>query len=425
MRYLRWIAVALLAFGTGWLVLGYLTVPPLQMSAYLAGACFGAAALIAVLAGFRGRNLGIAIALSLVLLLGGYWVNAGVVLGHEDSRQVPELTRRPGDPGKGFTAVIYFTHGEPETYNPIGWLNQFREFDQQKIAFVPFLARPFFIYALRDAYLKVGSSHHRQMHLQMAQQLEDKLRAEGMPDARVYVSFLDDEPRPDAAVIQALNDGASRIIVSEVFLTISNHTKEGEKQIEAVDVKKLGVPLVLTGPMWDSQTMYDMFVDKVNAEVGAADRSKVGVLLVGHGQPDEWDVEFPTETEQEALFRERIMDALVRAGYERGNLGSAWMSFKKPLPAIKAEEIAANGAEKIVFFAAAISADSIHSQYDIPELVAEAKLPNGVATVNLGAWNDHELTLEAIAEKIRGAATKLPTVRSSTASETAVPPSQP
>ena len=28
------------------------------------------------------------------------------------------------------TAVIYFTHGEPETYDPIGWLNQFREFDE-------------------------------------------------------------------------------------------------------------------------------------------------------------------------------------------------------------------------------------------------------------------------------------------------------
>jgi protoheme ferro-lyase len=404
MRIVMWISIVLLSLATGWLAVGYMTVPPIQMSAYLAGACFGLAGLIALLTRFRGRDLGIVIGVSLVLLLGGYWAHATVVLGQEDSRTVPELTRQPGDPGKGFTAVVYFTHGEPETYDPIGWLNQFREFDEQGISFVPFLARPFFIYALRDAYLKVGSSHHRQMHLQMARRLEDKLRAEGMPDVRVYVSFLDDEPRPDAAVIQALNDGASRIIVSEVFLTISNHTKEGEEQIEAVDVKKLGVPLVMTGPMWDSKTMYDMFVDKVNDEVGSADRSKVGVLLVGHGQPDEWDVEFPTETEQEALFRERIMDALVQAGYRRENLGSAWMSFKEPLPMVKAEEIAANGAEKIAFFAAAISAESIHSQYDIPELVAKAKLPEGVTTVNLGAWSDHELTLDAIAEKIRDAA---------------------
>ena len=112
-----------------------------------------------------------------------------------------------GRPGAGFTAVVYFTHGEPETYDPIGWLNQFREFDEQGITFVPFLARPFFITSLRNGYLKIGLSHHRQMHMQMARRLADKLQAEGMPDVRVYVSFLDDDPRPDAAVIRPLNDG--------------------------------------------------------------------------------------------------------------------------------------------------------------------------------------------------------------------------
>ena len=157
MRIVKWAGVIALSLLTGWLVVSYMTVPPLQMSAYLAGACFCLAGLIALLTRFRGRDLGIAIGVSLALLLGGYWANATVVLGREDSRRVPALTRKPGDPGKGFTAVVYFTHGEPETYNPIGWLNQFREFDEQGISFVPFLARPFFIYALRDAYLKVGS----------------------------------------------------------------------------------------------------------------------------------------------------------------------------------------------------------------------------------------------------------------------------
>lgn len=416
MSIVMWIGLALLSLATGWLALGYLTVRPIRMSAYLAGACFGLAGLIAVLTRFHGSELWLAIGVSLALLLVGYWLHARIVLGRDDPRAVPALTRQPGDPGAGFTAVVYFTHGEPETYDPIGWLNQFREFDEQGIAFVPFLARPFFITSLRNGYLKIGSSHHRQMHMQMARRLADKLQAEGMPDVRVYVSFLDDDPRPDAAVIRALNDGASRIIVSEVFLTISNHTKEGEEQIEAVDVQKLGVPLVMTGPMWDSKTMYDMFVEKVNDEVGGADRSKVGVLLVGHGQPDEWDVEFPTETEQEELFREYVMDALVQAGYRRENLSSAWMEFKKPRPAEKAEEIAANGAEKIVFFAAAISAESLHSQYDVPELVAKAKLPEGVTTVNLGAWNDHKLTLDAIAEKIHEAAERLPPASQGTTS---------
>jgi len=79
-------------------------------------------------------------------------INTQRFLAQGDTREPPELTRAKGDPGDGHTAVVYFTHGEPETYNPIGWINQFNEFDEQDIPFVPLIARPFFVYQLRNAY---------------------------------------------------------------------------------------------------------------------------------------------------------------------------------------------------------------------------------------------------------------------------------
>ena len=126
----------------------------------------------------------------------------------------------------------------------------------------------------------------------------------------------------------------------------------------------------------------------------------MGVILVGHGQPDEWDIEFTTETEQELLFREKIFDLFTEDGYHSENLGLAWMSFKEPKPAVLVEKLLSNGVEKILFFSAAISADSIHSQYDIPELVYEADIPEGFPVINLGAWNDHPLTIQAIKELV-------------------------
>ena len=90
--------------------------------------------------------------------------------------------------------VIYFTHGEPETYDPIGWINQFREFDEEHIAFVPFFARPFFVYNLRDHYLQVGMSQHRQGHLGMIKALEQEFRSTGDTTTRFYICFLDDSP---------------------------------------------------------------------------------------------------------------------------------------------------------------------------------------------------------------------------------------
>lgn len=402
MKYLRWIVLCLPAFAGGWFFVAYLTVDPVQLSAALALALtclFLAIGLVVWM--FHGRAIAGAVA---VLLLGasvGYATNAAIVLGREDDRVVPALTRAPGDPGDGHTAVIYFTHGEPETYDPIGWLNQFREFDDQGIAFVPFVARPFFLKQLRDAYLEVGASEHRSRHLEMARALEQSLEADGYEDVRVYPSFLDDDPRPDAALIQALNEGASDVVVAEVFVSISNHTAEGENLIKEVKVEKLGVPIRFTGPLWDSETLHQMFVDKVEQARGNTPRDKVAVLLVGHGQPDEWDREWPTETQHELALRTGIIDALVARGYDRKLLDLAWMSFKEPRVPERATELASAGAGKLLYFSAGISAESIHSQYDVPELVAEAEIPSGVETVNLGAWNNHPLTIKAIAERVK------------------------
>jgi protoheme ferro-lyase len=402
MKSLRWLAIAFLASLLGVLFVQYLSVHPLQMSYYLIATCFVLVALIWVLeASFQRTSLLFAFLLSIGFFLAGDLSMTRVILAKEDPRPVPELVREPGDPGLGHTAVIYFTHGEPETYNPIGWINQFNEFDEQGIAFVPMIARPFFFNTLRNKYLDVGKSDHRKMHFQMITSLEETYRAEGDLTTKFYLSFLDDNPRPDAAAIQALNEGASKIIVSEVFLTISNHTAEGEHQIEALNIEEtFGIPVDFTGPLYDSQTLKGMFVSRANANIGDTDKSKVGILLVGHGQPDEWDVEWPTETEQELGFRNDVLELLAEDGYQRDNLSLSWMSFKEPKPAEKVEEFLENGIEKLLFFSAAMNADAIHSQYDIPELVLQAEYPEGFPVLNMGAWNDDPIVIQAIKEKI-------------------------
>jgi sirohydrochlorin ferrochelatase len=235
----------------------------------------------------------------------------------------------------------------------------------------------------------------------MVDSLEQAFRAEGDTTTRFYYSFLDDDPRPDAAVIQALNDGASRIVVSEVFLTISNHTAEGEDLIKELEVEeRFGVPMVFTGPMYDSETLQSMFVKRANAHLGDTPKAEAAILLVGHGQPDEWDVEWATETEQEISFRKAVLDRFEQDGYRPENLGLAWMEFKEPHPAEQVEEFLSNGVTKVLYFSAAISADAMHSQWDIPALVNEARVPDGYPLINLGAWNDDPVVIQAIKEKV-------------------------
>lgn len=400
MDIVRWVVIALASFLCGYFYVKFLTAHPLQMSMHLFIASLALFAWVALLAGaFRRIELLAAGLFSLLLACAGYALSARSILAREDSRPVPELKRAKGDRGLGHTAVIYFTHGEPETYDPIGWINQFKELDEQHIAFVPFVARPFFLFQLRKKYLKVGKSDHRKMHHQMLAQLERAFRAQGDATTRFYISFLDDNPRPDAAAIQALHDGASRIVVAEVFLSVSNHTAEGKDLIDALHVEEYA-PIRYTGPMYDSQTLKSMFLHRAGRLLGGVDKAKVGVLLVGHGQPAEWDVEWPTETQHETDFRREVLQLFEADGYKRENLSLAWMEFKDPKPASKVEEFVKNGVERVLYFAAAISADAIHSQIDIPELVQKARVPPGFPLVNLGAWNDDPLVIQAIKEKV-------------------------
>jgi len=402
MIFLKWTAIVILAGLLGVLFVQYLSVHPLKMSTYLLATCVVLFALVVTLiVGFQKTSLLAAILLSLGVFIVGHLSMTKIILARDDPRHLAELTRDPNDPGMGHTAVIYFTHGEPETYNPIGWINQFNEFDEQGIGFIPLIARPFFFIALRNKYLEVGKSDHRGMHLQMIASLKEAYRAEGDRRTKFYLSFLDDEPRPDAAAIQALNEGASKIIVSEIFLTISNHTAEGEDLIKDLHIEEtFGIPVEFTGPLYDSETLMSMFVKRANANIGDTDKSKVGILLVGHGQPDEWDLEWPTETEQELGFRYDVLDLLEADGYRPENLSLAWMEFKEPKPAEKVEKFLQNGIEKLLFFPAAISADAIHSQYDIPELIHKAALPEDFPVINLGAWNNDPIVIRAIKEKI-------------------------
>jgi hypothetical protein len=397
----RWLLPLFLALLLGSTFVQYLVTHPLRMSAYLSVSLLILFVLLVLLArSFSGTQRWTASVLCVLALATGWYVMTDVVMGREDHRPMPELVRQKGEPGDGHTAVIYLTHGEPAVYDPISWINQINEFDEQGLEFVPFMARPFFFYMLRQSYLRVGKSDHAVRHEAMLESLERAYREAGDRDTRFYLAFLDDNPRVGAAVINALNDGASRLVVSEVFVTVSSHTEEGEHQVMEMDPEAYGVEVVFTTPLWDSEFLQQMYVDRLNASVGDGDRSKIGVLLVAHGQPDEWDPDWPLQTEHEMRFGDRILERIEAEGYPRENLGKAWMSYKLPKPASEVERIHANGVERLYFFSYTISAAGMHSQSDIPALVHKANVPEEFPIVDLGAWGNAPLAIQAIKAKI-------------------------
>ena len=400
MTLLKWIVIAAASVILGVAVVQYLVCPPLDMAVSLllcVGLAVGLGILVAL--GLRGRARLLAVGVILMGTLAGYLAATTVFLGTEEERDLPALAV-PAAAQRDHAAVIYFTHGEPQAYSAMPWLETFRELDADGVSFIPTPFRPFFFLKFREEYLKVGGSPHNFVHRDMAGSLEEVFRAEGDDATRFYMAFLDSNPRPDEAVIRALNEGASEVVLATVFVTVSSHTKAGQDMVEELGLEQYGVPICFADPLWDSETLHEMFVARANEHLGETPKSKVGVLLVGHGQPEDWDKVYPTQTEQEILFRQSITDRLVADGYARENISLAWMEFKEPEIAEAVEGLVDRSIEKLLVFATSISASSLHSLYDIPEAVKEAGLPEGVEMVNLGAWDDDPIVIRAIKERV-------------------------
>lgn len=400
LRVVSWVSAVVLSVLLGVALVQYLVAPSLTMAAFAVACTLLALALIVLVSvGFRRWARLLAVGVILIGLVAGYLVSGMTFLNRTEERHLAPLNP-PLAEQRDHAAVIYFTHGEPTGYDPSPWIETLQEFDADQVPFMPKFLRPLFFHSFRAEYLKLGGSPHNYIQQAMVRSLEERYRAQGDDKTRFYLAFLDAKPRPDEVAIRAINEGANKLAIATVFVTVSNHTQAGKDQITALGLDAYGVPVCYGDPLWDSETLQQMFVARANANLNGMDKSQVGVLLAGHGQPDEWDKTFPTETEQEQLFLDAIKQRLIADGYQAENISQGWMDFKKPEVGDAARRLAIQGVKKIFVFAAAISASSLHSLYDIPEQVTASGLSRDVEVVNLGAWDDDPLVIQAIKEHL-------------------------
>jgi sirohydrochlorin ferrochelatase len=395
----RWFLLALAAFAGGFFVVQYLVRPTDQIGLYAVLFTLALAGIFFLLAkNFNGREIIIASLLVMVGFVGGYAVANAAFLAQEEKRELPDLVRKDG--GDGHTAILYFTHGEPPGYSAQPWIETIRELDHDNVPFVPWLFRPFFFNTVRHEYFEAGGSAHNKLHKVFLQSLIQSMPEEEEKGTRFYLAFLDSNPRPDEMAIRAINDGASKIIILPVFITESTHTVAGQEMVESIHPEALGVQICYTGVLWDSEPLQTSFVQRANEMIGDMEKSKVGILLVGHGQPTEWEDIYPEQNRQESLYRDAIREKLIADGYLPAYIVLGWMEFQQPTITASIEQLAGRGVEKILVFATSLSADSIHSDVEVPAAVTKASLPLETRVEYVGQYGDHPLAIQAMKEKI-------------------------
>ncbi len=211
MALIPWLFVAFLAVAAGVFLVKYLVCPPLQMNIYLVILVLLVVELMILeIFVFTGEQFIRVTALIVLGLIIGYLAATFNLLASRETHQLPPITRKGTDKVSGHTAVIYFTHGEPPAYDPNPWLETMREFDHDRVPFVPFLIRPFFFSALRREYLQAGGSAHNRIHEYIFRALQESFTDDEKKGMSFHLAYLDSHPRPDEAAIQAINEGADR-----------------------------------------------------------------------------------------------------------------------------------------------------------------------------------------------------------------------
>ena len=402
MRYFYVFCSIALSVLLGFSFLRFLTCPPLEMSFFLFLTCAAGFLLVLFLFWFLKEKR---VFLKVVLLCFfvsscSYVATLHSFMSIDEERTLPEITRVKGEKGLGHTAIVVLAHGEPETYDAGAWIKQMKELDENKTPFIPYPFRSFFFNKLRSKYLQAGKSEHNSECLQIMKEMEQEYRKRGDKSTKFYMSYLENQPTPDAAVIQAINEGADNIILCYIFVTLSSHTQEAVEMIEAVDLEGYNIKIKYTKPLYDSETLQLLYVDKVNEYSKGLNKEKIGVLLVGHGQPLEWDKKFYSQTQQESLFREDIFKQMALLGYSSDNLKLAWMEFRDPRPKHAVKQLLENQVNDIFYFSTIIGKGSLHVKCDVPDMMHKIKLQKGVRLAELSAFDDYSGIVKALIERV-------------------------
>ncbi len=399
MQKIRWFLVSSLALMIGYLVVEYLVQTPARLGLYGALLMLSIGGMfLTVLKNFKRKELHLIGLITIFSLFAGYSIANYVFLSQEEIRILPQINRTDG--GNGHTAIIYFTHGEPAGYSALPWIETIRELDSDSVPFVPWLLRPIFFNTVRNEYFEAGGSAHNKLHQVYFENLKRSMPDEEVKGTKFYLAFLDSNPRPDEMAINAINDGASKIIILPVFITESTHTEAGKEMVASIHPEKYGIQVSYTGALWSSDSLQNVFVERANEMVVNINHSEVGILLVGHGQPTEWETLYPDQNKQEDQYRNAIREKLIMNGYKPEHVVLGWMEFQKPSITEIVHTLAERGVKKILVFAVSLSADSIHSDVEIPAAVLEAKLPDDVLIEYIGQYGDHPLAIQAMKEKI-------------------------
>lgn len=386
-----WGVLLLCGVGAGVCLVAYLVAdPPLHRLYALAGGLLVAFAGVAVafLATFQGSGGVAAIAAAAVVaaLVGGYWLAASYLPSLAPSSIAAPLERVTTSEPR--TAILAVVCAEATRYHLPSTLREIAALQQAAETEVPAGALPFLLASERARYGTAGGSDARPSVRRLLDAVCERLPETVLPPV---ASWCAGEPTPEQALAHLVEAGSTRVVVLPLAVAPSVPMLQTLDRLSEMRTAAAGVQLVDMPYLDDLAPLDEHIADLVADVVGESDRSDIGAVLVGSGQPPEWDRAYPEGPDEETAFMQRVRLAMSERGFDAERIRLAWAEWREPDVADGVRHLAALGCPRVVVVPACEPFPTLSTALDIPHAIELARVDSDVRVELLPAWADEDL----------------------------------
>lgn len=313
--------------------------------------------------------------------------------------------------GKEKIGLLMVGHGEPETFDEKAWSEglheMFKEFKETGMEVPPDDAFPMILEEIKQKYeVMGGKSRHAQVTRNQV-----ALIAKQLPGIDIRLGFNEFiGPSFTDIAEQMVKDGVKKLAVLVMLQTDSSHTGEVKKKLNALDLEKKGVKVVVGHPLFYRPEPTQLVIEAITKAAGNTPLDQVGVVLASHGEPEAWaklNIENTRCKEQEVAFAACVKKGLLERGFVWDNMLQGFNEFTKPELPEAVEKLAEKNLKKVVVMPTFGTTDGMHISYDIPTKTRSALVDPNVELVILPGWNENPLLIKAYVELAKEAIKKL------------------
>jgi len=324
---------------------------------------------------------------------GGYSLASTLLHRLARSPALPPITSGES-PARRETAVILTACIEPQSYqsrSTAGMLQQLADEDllEASVALLPFL-----FFAQKARYRAIADRSPANGELVMT---ADRLQAALGEGRFVRWATCSGTESIDRAVIEVVNGGYRSIVVAGLSIADPVHYIAARNAVADLRLEAAGVAVTFTPPLFDSDRIMAMLATRV---VEASSGPETGVVLVGHGQPEERSRRNPDFDEHELSFLSRLRMLLLERGMSEESVKVAWADWSTPDVTSSIRHLAALGMRRVLVMPAVFPLDTLATRLDLEMAVRQARVDKSVSVVTMPAWKDDDAVVGELRERI-------------------------